>query len=192
MSALLNILHRDCDAEGARMAKGKALSPEMQKLFDSLETPFEKSGGLATASYFECVAWYRKLANAFPAYCALTSIGLGDAGKDIYVFQLLGDRMGRMDRLGIDDEGIAVSPDQLAAPEVKILINNNIHPGEPEGTDASMFLVRDLLFFGQYWQETLPYLDTMLMARSTATPIPVPTKMVRWNMAFAGMPKTLT
>jgi len=146
-------------AEGARMAKGKALSPEMQKLFDSLETPFEKSGGLATASYFECVAWYRKLANAFPAYCALTSIGLGDAGKDIYVFKLLGDRMGRMDRLGIDDEGIAVSPDQLAAPEVKILINNNIHPGEPEGTDASMFLVRDLLFFGQYWQETLPYLE---------------------------------
>jgi hypothetical protein len=118
-------------AEGARTAKGKALSPEMQKLFDSLETPFEKSGGLATASYFECVAWYRKLANAFPAYCALTSIGLGDAGKDIYVFKLLGDRMGRMDRLGIDDEGIAVSPDQLAAPEVKILINNNIHPGEP-------------------------------------------------------------
>ena len=146
-------------AEGARMAKGKALSPEMQKLFDSLETPFEKSGGLATASYFECVAWYRKLANAFPAYCALTSIGLGDAGKDIYVFKLLGDRMGRMDRLGIDDEGIAVSPDQLAAPEVKILINNNIHPGEPEGADASMFLVRDLLFFGQYWQETLPYLE---------------------------------
>ena len=30
-------------AEGALTAKSKALSPEMQKLFDSLETPFEKS-----------------------------------------------------------------------------------------------------------------------------------------------------
>ncbi len=146
-------------AEGARMAKGKALSPEMQTLFDSLETPFEKSGGLATASYFECVAWYRKLAKAFPAYCALTTIGLGDAGKDIYVFKLLGERMGRMDRLGQNDEGIPAGPGVKPSPKVKILINNNIHPGEPEGTDASMLLLRDLLFFGQYWQQTLPYLE---------------------------------
>ncbi|MFZ9431318.1 MAG: M14 family zinc carboxypeptidase, partial [Bacteroidia bacterium] len=146
-------------AEGARMAKGKALSAEMQTLFDSLQTPFEKSGGLATASYTECVTWYRRLAKAFPAYCALTSIGLGDAGKDIYVFKLLGERMGRMDRLGQSDDGIPAGPNQMASPKVKILINNNIHPGEPEGTDASMFLVRDLLFFGQYWQQTLPYLE---------------------------------
>lgn len=146
-------------AEGARMTKGKALSPEMQVLFDSLQTPFEKSGGLATASYQECVSWYRKLANAFPAYCALTSIGLGDAGKDIYVLKLLGERMGRMDRLGQNDAGVAAGPGVQASPKVKILINNNIHPGEPEGTDASMFLVRDLLFFGQYWQQTLPYLE---------------------------------
>lgn len=146
-------------AEGARLAKGKALSPEMQKLFDSLETPFEKSGGIATASYAECVSWYRKLAKAFPAYCALTSMGLGDAGKDIYVFKLLGERMGRMDRLGTEDVGIVAGPGAVAPSKVKILINNNIHPGEPEGTDASMFLVRDLLFFGQYWQQTLPYLE---------------------------------
>ncbi len=146
-------------AEGARMAKGKALGAEMQTLFDSLQTPFEKSGGLATASYTECVTWYRRLAKAFPAYCALTSIGLGDAGKDIYVFKLLGERMGRMDRLGQSDDGIPAGPNQMASPKVKILINNNIHPGEPEGTDASMFLVRDLLFFGQYWQQTLPYLE---------------------------------
>lgn len=146
-------------AEGARMAKGKALSPEMQVLFDSLQTPFEKSGGMSTATYQECVNWYRRLANAFPAYCALTSIGLGDAGKDIYVLKLLGERMGRMDRLGQKDAGIAAGPGITAPPKVKVLINNNIHPGEPEGTDASMFLVRDLLFFGQYWQQTLPYLE---------------------------------
>ena len=39
-------------AEGARKAQGKALSPQMQKSFDSLLTPFEKSKGLGTANYF--------------------------------------------------------------------------------------------------------------------------------------------
>ena len=148
-------------AEGARKqkSKGRALVPEMQEIFDSLITPFEKSNGLATANYFECVAWYKTLATAFPAYCSLTCMGLGDAGKEIYVFKLQGDRMGRMDRFGSNDMGIKAGPNEQAVPKVKILINNNIHPGEPEGTDASMFLVRDLLFFGQYWQQTLPFLE---------------------------------
>lgn len=146
-------------AEGVRMAKGKALSAEMQALYDSLITPFERSKGMATASYTECVNWYRKLASAFPAYCSLQSIGLGDAGKEIYVLKLMGERMGRMNRLGEGDAGILAGADVVPVPKVKILINNNIHPGEPEGTDASMFLVRDLLFFGQYWQQTLPFLE---------------------------------
>jgi hypothetical protein len=146
-------------AEGVRMAKGKALSADMQVLYDSLITPFERSKGMATASYAECVNWYRKLASAFPAYCSLQSIGLGDAGKEIYVLKLMGERMGRMNRLGEGDEGILAGADAVPVPKVKILINNNIHPGEPEGTDASMFLVRDLLFFGQYWQQTLPFLE---------------------------------
>lgn len=146
-------------AEGVRMAKGKALSADMQVLYDSLITPFERSKGMATASYTECVNWYRKLASAFPAYCSLQSIGLGDAGKEIYVLKLMGERMGRMNRLGEGDAGILAGADAVPVPKVKILINNNIHPGEPEGTDASMFLVRDLLFFGQYWQQTLPFLE---------------------------------
>ncbi len=146
-------------AEGVRMAKGKALSADMQALYDSLITPFERSKGMATASYAECVNWYRKLATAFPAYCSLQSIGLGDAGKEIYVLKLMGERMGRMNRLGEGDAGILAGADVVPVPKVKILINNNIHPGEPEGTDASMFLVRDLLFFGQYWQQTLPFLE---------------------------------
>ena len=146
-------------AEGVRMAKGKALSADMQALYDSLITPFERSKGMATASYTECVNWYRKLASAFPAYCSLQSIGLGDAGKEIYVLKLMGERRGRMNRLGEGDAGILAGADAVPVPKVKILINNNIHPGEPEGTDASMFLVRDLLFFGQYWQQTLPFLE---------------------------------
>lgn len=146
-------------AEGARKAKGKALSPEMQKSFDSLLTPFEKSKGQGTANYFECVAWYKQLAATFPAYCSLQSIGLGDVGKDIYVLKLNGTAMDRMDRFGNGDVGLEAGPKVQATPLVKVLINNNIHPGEPEGTDACMILLRDMLFFGQYWQQVLPYLQ---------------------------------
>ncbi len=146
-------------AEGARKAKGKALSPEMQKSFDSLLTPFEKSKGQGTANYFECVAWYKQLAATFPAYCSLQSIGLGDVGKDIYVLKLNGPAMDRMDRFGNGDVGLEAGPKVQATPLVKVLINNNIHPGEPEGTDACMILLRDMLFFGQYWQQVLPYLQ---------------------------------
>lgn len=146
-------------AEGARKAQGFALSPEMQKSFDSLLTPFEKSKGLETADYYECVSWYKQLAATFPAYCSLQSIGLGDVGKEIYVLKLNGPAMDRMDRFGHGDVGIEAGPKAEAIPLVKVLINNNIHPGEPEGTDASMILLRDMLFFGQYWQQVLPYLQ---------------------------------
>ena len=146
-------------AEGARKAQGKALSLEMQKSFDSLLTPFEKSKGQGTANYFECVAWYKQLAATFPAYCSLQSIGLGDVGKDIYVLKLNGPAMDRMDRFGNGDVGLEAGPKVQATPLVKVLINNNIHPGEPEGTDACMILLRDMLFFGQYWQQVLPYLQ---------------------------------
>ena len=146
-------------AEGARKAQDKALSPQMQKSYDSLLTPFEKSKGLGTANYFECVAWYKQLAATFPAYCSLQSIGLGDVGKDIYVLKLNGPAMDRMDRFGNGDVGLEAGPKVQATPLVKVLINNNIHPGEPEGTDACMILLRDMLFFGQYWQQVLPYLQ---------------------------------
>lgn len=148
-------------AEDARRYPGKALGKEMQILFDSLKTPFEISLGKSTATYAECVGWYKKLAARFPAYCKMMPIGYGDIGKEIYVFKLLGEKLGRMDRFGKGDEGMPANV--LSAGEfsktVKILINNNIHPGEPEGTDASMLLLRDMLFFAQYWQQTLPYLE---------------------------------
>jgi len=146
-------------AEGARKAQGKALSPQMQKSYDSLLTPFEKSKGLGTANYFECVAWYKQLAATFPAYCSLQSIGLGDVGKDIYVLKLNGPATETMDRFGNGDLGIEAGSKVEVKPIVKVLINNNIHPGEPEGTDACMILLRDMLFFGQYWQQVLPYLQ---------------------------------
>ncbi|MBL7811319.1 MAG: hypothetical protein JNL57_03765 [Bacteroidetes bacterium] len=90
-----------------------------------LPTPCEKSGQTATATYEECVQWYRQLHAAYPAETTLDSIGYGDVPRLIWVFRI---------RAG-------------AGPlkRIKVLVNNNIHPGEPEGTDASMMLARDLL-----------------------------------------------
>jgi hypothetical protein len=90
-----------------------------------MPTPYELSGKKRTATYDECVAWYQSLNKKFPKYSSFESIGLSDGGNPIYVFRIFGDNPSN---------------------KLKLLINNNIHPGEPEGTDASMLFCRDLLF----------------------------------------------
>jgi len=87
-------------------------------------TPYELSGKKRTATYDECVSWYQNLQKAFPKISSFESIGLSDDGSPIYVFRIHGEN---------------------ANDKIKLLINNNIHPGEPEGTDASMLFCRDLL-----------------------------------------------
>ena len=91
---------------------------------NELVTPYEGSGKKHTATYIQCVEWYRSIQLLFPNLCRMDSIGLSDGGSPIYVFR-------------INSSG--------SSGKVKLLINNNIHPGEPEGTDASMLLVRELL-----------------------------------------------
>lgn len=87
-------------------------------------TPYENSGKTRTATYAECREWYREVNLAFPEITRFDSIGISDGGLPIYVFQIVGSS---------------------AENKVKLLINNNIHPGEPEGTDASMLFVREIL-----------------------------------------------
>lgn len=91
---------------------------------DLFKTPYEISNKKRTATYAECVSWYRAINSKYPECTYFDSIGLSDAGVNIYVFRIF-----RSDN----------------NPKLKVLINNNIHPGEPEGTDASMLLVRELL-----------------------------------------------
>ena len=150
-------------ADYCRKFATSLLTDEQNLMFDSLLTPFERSLGKATASYDECVAWYQHVAKMFPGWVSLGSIGTGDIGKPIYVLRIDLDRTRIVDRLGnslglIEDAenqkrrqvvqtntGEEIARKQV----VRLLVNNNIHPGEPEGTDASMLLVRDMLFFPQ-------------------------------------------
>jgi zinc carboxypeptidase len=97
----------------------------------SLVTPFEQSNGLRTTTYSECIDFYKTLDKASPRL-AIREMGLSDAGYPYHVVLYSND--GQFDP--------AVWHRQK---KIVILINNGIHPGEPDGIDASMMLLRDLV-----------------------------------------------
>ncbi len=95
-------------------------------------TPFELSKDKNyTATYAEVIAYYKKLAAANPQI-KLINYGTTDIGKPLTLVVLSRDKV--FDPLLVKKQGKKV-----------LLINNGIHPGEPEGIDASMMWARDLL-----------------------------------------------
>lgn len=97
----------------------------------SQATAFEKSAGKETATYFETIGFYKKLAQQSRAVKMQTR-GLTDAG---YPLDLV--------LLSSDNDFNPVSWHKKG--KVVILVINGIHPGEPDGIDASMMFVRDIL-----------------------------------------------
>ncbi|MDB5114958.1 MAG: hypothetical protein JWQ79_450 [Mucilaginibacter sp.] len=95
-------------------------------------TPFELSKDKNyTATYPEIIAYYKKLAAANPQM-KLLNYGTTDVGKPLTLVVLSRDK--------IFDPALIKKRDKRV-----LLINNGIHPGEPEGIDASMMFARDLL-----------------------------------------------
>lgn len=95
-------------------------------------TPFELSKDKNyTATYSEIIAYYQKLARQYPQM-RLLNYGTTDVGKPLTLIILSRDKV--FDPAAIKKQNKRV-----------LLINNGIHPGEPEGIDASMMLTRDLL-----------------------------------------------
>ncbi len=96
-------------------------------------TPFELSKDKNyTATYAEVMAYYPKLVKQYPQQVKLFNYGSTDVGKPLTLVVV--SKSGDFDPAKIKQQNKRV-----------ILINNGIHPGEPEGIDASMMLVRDLL-----------------------------------------------
>jgi len=95
-------------------------------------TPFELSKDKNyTATYNEIIAYYKKLAGHYPQM-KLLNYGITDIGKPLTLIVLSRDRV--------------FNPALIKKQNKRVLlINNGIHPGEPEGIDASMILTRDLL-----------------------------------------------
>jgi hypothetical protein len=96
------------------------------------QTPFELSNKKETATYEQAITYYELLAKSYPQQAKLLTYGETDFGKPLHLLVLSKNK-------GFD-------PAVLRKNDVRIfLINNGIHPGEPEGIDASMILARDLL-----------------------------------------------
>ena len=95
-------------------------------------TPFERSGKKETATYKEAIAFYQQLAKTFPQQSKLFSYGSTDFGKPLHLLVLSKQKI-------FDPATLRKSNKRI------LLINNGIHPGEPEGIDASMLFARELL-----------------------------------------------
>ncbi|SDH28283.1 M14 family zinc carboxypeptidase [Mucilaginibacter gossypii] len=96
-------------------------------------TPFELSKDKNyTATYAQVIDYYQKLNKLYPQQMKLINYGTTDVGKPLTLVVLSKDK--------IFDPAVIKKQNKRV-----LLINNGIHPGEPEGIDASMMLVRDLL-----------------------------------------------
>ncbi|HEX2606740.1 MAG TPA: M14 family metallopeptidase [Flavisolibacter sp.] len=94
-------------------------------------TRFETSKGLESPPYEEIISWWKVLDAASPKV-KMMEMGLSDAGYPMHLILVSGDA----------DFNIA----SLKAKKRNIIfVNNGIHPGEPDGIDASMLLVRDIV-----------------------------------------------
>jgi hypothetical protein len=93
-------------------------------------TPFEKSSGKETATYFEAIQYYKTLDNKY-SNIIIKTFDSTDAGYPLHLVLFSSDN--------------SFDPKKWHTQnKVVVLINNGIHPGEPDGIDASMMLVRDL------------------------------------------------
>lgn len=99
-------------------------------MLNDLQTPYERGNRNQTTTWAECIAWYEHLAQRFPGVLHFSVVGTSDAGLPIHAGVISAD--GVFDRDQIKREGRPV-----------FFNNNGIHPGEPEGVDACMALVRD-------------------------------------------------
>lgn len=94
-------------------------------------TLFEKSQGTETPEYKDIITYYKNLSEAYNQI-SLFSFGQTDSGEPLHL-------------VVYDKNGIYNVDEIKNSSKNRILINNGIHPGESDGIDASMMLLRDLV-----------------------------------------------
>ncbi len=95
------------------------------------KTYFESSGDLKTPGYDETIAYCYKLSEASPLV-SIKNIGTSPQGREIPMMII--DRDGLTDPQSIRAKG-----------RIIVLVEACIHAGEPDGKDAMLILLRDLL-----------------------------------------------
>lgn len=98
-------------------------------------TTFEQSKGAQTPTYFEIIDWWQKL-DAKSGKVKMLTMGMTDAGYPLHLIVVANNGDYNFGNIRKNNKRI-------------ILINNGIHPGEPDGIDASMLLTRDIVI-GKY------------------------------------------
>lgn len=101
----------------------------------NITTRFEQSGGKQTPPYAEIIDWWKKLDEKSGKVKMLT-MGMTDAGFPLHLVVLANNGDYNFEHIRKNNKRI-------------ILVNNGIHPGEPDGIDASMLLARDIVI-GKY------------------------------------------
>jgi len=96
----------------------------------SITTKYEQTQAKETPTYSEIISWWKMMDNRFPTI-KMQAMGPSDAGFPLHLVIVSNDGDFEMTSLHRKNKRI-------------ILINNGIHPGEPDGIDASMLLVRDI------------------------------------------------
>jgi len=97
----------------------------------NITTVFEKSNGTKTPSYFEAIDWWQKL-DAQSGKIKMLTMGMSDAGYPLHLVIVANNGDYNFDNIRKNNKRV-------------ILVNNGIHPGEPDGIDASMLLARDIV-----------------------------------------------
>ncbi len=100
---------------------------EKEKVKPDLSLRYEKSNFTETATYKETIDFYIKLADYYETV-KLDTFGKTDSGEPLHLVTFSADK----------------NFDYLDENKIVLLINNGIHPGEPDGIDATMLLLRDL------------------------------------------------
>jgi len=97
----------------------------------TITTKFEQSQGKQTPTYFEIIDWWKKLDERSGKVKMLT-MGPGDAGYPLHLVVVANNGDYNFDNIRKNNKRV-------------ILIMNGIHPGEPDGIDASILLARDIV-----------------------------------------------
>ncbi|MGB5507278.1 M14 family metallopeptidase [Robiginitalea sp.] len=100
-----------------------------EKVSPDLQTPYERGNGNTTATYEELMEFYRGLAREY-AEINLQTLGETDSGEPLHLITYSSEG-------GFDFQ-------KLQKEKIILLILNGIHPGEPDGIDATSLLMRDL------------------------------------------------
>jgi hypothetical protein len=94
-------------------------------------TLFEKSEGTETSEYKDVIAYYKELSETYNEI-SLFAFGQTDSGEPLHLVVYSKEGIYNVDEINNSNKN-------------RILINNGIHPGESDGIDASMMLLRDIV-----------------------------------------------